>query len=298
MAAMAMVAAAGGVLSSCAATSRSHLVSNPIEQGGGGGGGRGPATCAKAAGDGVSRISGRRGARLEALAVDGCNNATCRFAIARDSARGEEVDGGGQDEKRETAEGEDMERGFIRLMACQSDRGRRGGLGGRHVANAWRPVVRFPAGQFSFPHPSSAPYPATATSANHLNRVIDRLLTSGMGRRRPRPNLSSRSQWEDDDGTTVQAEPLDLSEENIHSVLLEARTELLQIFDTSVGITGTAELADLDGPFVTIRLKGRFWHQRSVVLARLANYMKKRIPEILEVEIEDDGQLSDSPENF
>ena len=42
--------------------------------------------------------------------------------------------------------------------------------------------------------------------------------------------------------------------------------------------TGVAELAEVDGPFVKIRLKGRFWHERSLVLARLGNYLKQRIP--------------------
>ncbi|XP_076917714.1 uncharacterized protein LOC143577875 [Bidens hawaiensis] len=70
------------------------------------------------------------------------------------------------------------------------------------------------------------------------------------------------------------------------------------IFDTEVGMTGVAELAEVDGPFVKIRLKGRFWHERSLVLARLGNYLKERIPEILEVDIEDEKQLDDSPENF
>ncbi|KVI10587.1 hypothetical protein Ccrd_011021 [Cynara cardunculus var. scolymus] len=70
------------------------------------------------------------------------------------------------------------------------------------------------------------------------------------------------------------------------------------LFDTSVGMTGVAELSEVDGPFVKIRLKGRFWHERSLVLARLGNYMKERIPEILEVDIEDEKQLDDSPENF
>ncbi|KAI3809665.1 hypothetical protein L1987_19262 [Smallanthus sonchifolius] len=70
------------------------------------------------------------------------------------------------------------------------------------------------------------------------------------------------------------------------------------IFDTSVGMTGVAELAEVDGPFVKIRLKGRFWHERSLVLARLGNYLKERISEILEVDIEDEKQLDDSPENF
>ncbi|WOK95417.1 hypothetical protein Cni_G04124 [Canna indica] len=71
-----------------------------------------------------------------------------------------------------------------------------------------------------------------------------------------------------------------------------------QIFDVSVGMTGEVDLAELDGPFVKIRLKGKFWHKRSTVLARISNYLKIRIPEILEVDIEDEKQLDDSPENF
>ncbi|KAH7512231.1 uncharacterized protein LOC107432250 [Ziziphus jujuba] len=93
-------------------------------------------------------------------------------------------------------------------------------------------------------------------------------------------------------------EPLDLTEDNIRQVLADARVELGQLFDDSVGITGQVELAELDGPFVKISLKGRFWHKRSTVVARLGNYLKQRIPEILEVDIEDEKQLDDSPENF
>ncbi|KAH8522513.1 hypothetical protein H0E87_003234 [Populus deltoides] len=99
----------------------------------------------------------------------------------------------------------------------------------------------------------------------------------------------------------VPLPPLDLTEENVKQVLVDARAEasiLGQIFDTSVGITGQVELAELDGPFVVISLKGRFWHERSMVVARIGNYLKQRIPEILEVEIEDEKQLDDSPENF
>ncbi|CAJ1883521.1 unnamed protein product [Sphenostylis stenocarpa] len=92
--------------------------------------------------------------------------------------------------------------------------------------------------------------------------------------------------------------PLDLTENNVSQVLEDARQELGQIFDTSVGMTGVVELADLDGPFVKLSLRGRFWHKRSTVLARIANYLKQRIPEILEVDIEDEKQLDDSPENF
>ncbi|XP_057796086.1 uncharacterized protein LOC131012193 isoform X2 [Salvia miltiorrhiza] len=97
---------------------------------------------------------------------------------------------------------------------------------------------------------------------------------------------------------SASSAPLDLTEENIEQVLTDAKTELGQLFDTSVNITGKVELAELDGPYVKIRLSGRFWHKRSTVLARLGNYLKQRIPEILEVDIEDEKQLDDSPANF
>lgn len=101
--------------------------------------------------------------------------------------------------------------------------------------------------------------------------------------------------------------PLDLTEDNVRQALEDARQELSQIFDTSVGMTGkvsiiwlllgsfwfvdncngttqhnlisgVVELADLDGPFVKLSLRGRFWHKRSTVVARIANYLKQRIP--------------------
>ncbi|KAL4555282.1 hypothetical protein LXL04_037897 [Taraxacum kok-saghyz] len=71
---------------------------------------------------------------------------------------------------------------------------------------------------------------------------------------------------------------LDLTEDNVKLALDDARTKFSHLFDTSVGMTGVAELAEVDGPFVKIRLKGRFWHERSLVLARLGNYLKQRIP--------------------
>ncbi|KAJ0965252.1 hypothetical protein J5N97_026390 [Dioscorea zingiberensis] len=91
---------------------------------------------------------------------------------------------------------------------------------------------------------------------------------------------------------------LDLTEDNIRRVLVDARSELAQIFDASVGITGQVDLAEVDGPFVKLSLKGRFWHKRVTVLERIGTYLKNRIPEILEVEIEDEKQFDDSPENF
>ncbi|XP_059661316.1 uncharacterized protein LOC132307535 isoform X2 [Cornus florida] len=78
---------------------------------------------------------------------------------------------------------------------------------------------------------------------------------------------------------SASLQPLDLTEDNVKQVLEDARLKFPQIFDSSdVGITGEAKLAELDGPFVKISLKGRFWHERSTVLARLANYLKQRIP--------------------
>ncbi|KAJ9154055.1 hypothetical protein P3X46_027433 [Hevea brasiliensis] len=114
-------------------------------------------------------------------------------------------------------------------------------------------------------------------------------------------------------GGGVPLPPLDLTEDNIRQVIADARVEerivswtlvlrylsetrrvhlhFGQLFDTSVGMT--AELAELDGYFVKISLRGRLWHKTAAVLARLGNYLKQRIP----VDIEDEKQL-DSPENF
>ncbi|KAM0882276.1 hypothetical protein ACQ4PT_032386 [Festuca glaucescens] len=88
---------------------------------------------------------------------------------------------------------------------------------------------------------------------------------------------------------------LDLTEDNVRQAIEDAKAELAQLFDTSVGMTGQVDLAELDGPFVKLRLKGKFWHTRATVVARIGNYLKNRIPEILEVEIEDESQLDDSP---
>lgn len=94
------------------------------------------------------------------------------------------------------------------------------------------------------------------------------MTTSGKQRRKLKP-LSA---------TLSSPQPLDLTEDNVRQVLVDARTELGMLFDTSVGMTGIVELAELDGPYVKISLKGRFWHTRSNVLARIGNYLKHRIP--------------------
>ena len=43
-------------------------------------------------------------------------------------------------------------------------------------------------------------------------------------------------------------------------------------------VAGQVDLAELDGPFVKLRLKGKFWHTRATVVARIGNYLKNRIP--------------------
>jgi len=48
----------------------------------------------------------------------------------------------------------------------------------------------------------------------------------------------------------------------------------------------------MDGPTVILRLKGRFWHQRTTVLERVGNYLQQRIPEIIDVTVEDEWQLT------
>lgn len=137
----------------------------------------------------------------------------------------------------------------------------------------------------------------SAKFSNHVGNVGVRRLESVSWRRLERGILrrSGATGW---GGSNEVVEPLDLTEANVEQVLLDARSELLQLFDVSVGITGVVQLVELDGPFVKLRLTGRFWHERSMVLARVANYLRKRIPEIVEVEIEDESQLDDSAANF
>ena len=91
---------------------------------------------------------------------------------------------------------------------------------------------------------------------------------------------------------------LELSEENVLGILSACREEIGTLFgytaeNRGVGITGGVDFVELDGPSVVIRLKGRFWHQRTTVLDRVANYLQQRIPEIIDVTVEDEWQLTD-----
>lgn len=91
---------------------------------------------------------------------------------------------------------------------------------------------------------------------------------------------------------------LELSEDNVLAILSACREEIGTLFgytaeNRGVGITGGVDFVELDGPSVVIRLKGRFWHQRTTVLDRVANYLQQRIPEIIDVMVEDEWQLTD-----
>jgi hypothetical protein len=91
---------------------------------------------------------------------------------------------------------------------------------------------------------------------------------------------------------------LDFDEETVLGLLSACRTELGTLFGYSeenrgVGITGSVEYVEIDGGTVVLSLAGRYWHQRTTVLDRVANYLQQRIPEIIEVVVDDPYQLSD-----
>ena len=81
-------------------------------------------------------------------------------------------------------------------------------------------------------------------------------------------------------------------------VLSACREELGTLFgytaeNRGVGITGGVDYFGLDGPTVILSLKGRYWHQRTAVLERVGNYLQQRIPEIVDVTVDDPYQLTD-----
>jgi hypothetical protein len=94
-------------------------------------------------------------------------------------------------------------------------------------------------------------------------------------------------------------EGLVLTEENVEAVLVDCRAELGTLFgyleeNRGVGITGTVDFVELEGPTVVVELNGRFWHQKQLVLDRIASFIQARIPECVEVVPSDPSQLSDA----
>jgi hypothetical protein len=70
-----------------------------------------------------------------------------------------------------------------------------------------------------------------------------------------------------------------------------------QAENRGVGITGGVDFVELDGPTVVLHLKGRFWHQRPTVLKRVGAYLMARIPEIVDVIVADEYELTDEANN-
>eukprot|EP00746_Dinoflagellata_sp_MGD_P021853 gnl/MRDRNA2_/MRDRNA2_151047_c0_seq1.p1 gnl/MRDRNA2_/MRDRNA2_151047_c0~~gnl/MRDRNA2_/MRDRNA2_151047_c0_seq1.p1 ORF type:complete len:220 (-),score=40.88 gnl/MRDRNA2_/MRDRNA2_151047_c0_seq1:43-702(-) len=95
---------------------------------------------------------------------------------------------------------------------------------------------------------------------------------------------------------------LEITEENVEKVLEECRETLGVMFDNAenrkVGITGKVDFVELDGPVVVVRLRGRFWHKRETVLARVASFLQERIEDIADVEIEDPAQLEEKNNKY
>ncbi|OVA04721.1 hypothetical protein BVC80_1719g52 [Macleaya cordata] len=157
--------------------------------------------------------------------------------------------------------------------------------------------------------PSYSSLSSTTIPSSHLSSssikipplLIDKRRRTRKGEIRRSSSNSNRRKGRNGGRMMISAAlpPLDLTEDNVKQVLEDARTEAkMYVFMYIQSSLGVAELSEVDGPFVKISLRGRFWHERSMVLARLGNYLKQRIPEILEVDIEDEKQLDDSPENF
>ena len=95
---------------------------------------------------------------------------------------------------------------------------------------------------------------------------------------------------------------LPLSEENVQAVLAACRADIGTMFgytaeNRGVGITGGVDFVDFDGPTVILKLHGRFWHQRPTVLNRVGKYIQGRIPEVIDVMVEDPYELTDEANN-
>ncbi|KAG8460093.1 hypothetical protein KFE25_014238 [Diacronema lutheri] len=92
--------------------------------------------------------------------------------------------------------------------------------------------------------------------------------------------------------------PLPCTEGNLLEVLQLCRESNDDMFGchercAAIGITGDVQLVDIEGPFVTIGLSGRFWHRRRTVLQRVGAFVSQRIPEIVEITLADPAMAED-----
>lgn len=99
-------------------------------------------------------------------------------------------------------------------------------------------------------------------------------------------------------GMMMRLEPMECSEANVEIALDEFRKaakEMIGIHEraASIGITGDISVADVDGPFVTLQLSGKFWHKRETVMRNAAAWLQQRIPELADVSPADERTLLD-----
>ena len=79
--------------------------------------------------------------------------------------------------------------------------------------------------------------------------------------------------------------------------LLTVYKRNLELRETICIQTIGVDFVDFDGPSVILKLHGRFWHQRPTVLNRVGKYIQGRIPEVVDVMVEDPYELTDEANN-
>ena len=89
---------------------------------------------------------------------------------------------------------------------------------------------------------------------------------------------------------TMLEEPQVCTEENVAAALADFKAEAVSMFGchpaaAAIGITGDIQMTSMDGPFVTVKLVGRFWHRRKTVLTNAEAYVRRRIPEVVEIDV-------------
>jgi len=89
-----------------------------------------------------------------------------------------------------------------------------------------------------------------------------------------------------------------LTEANVQSALEDFREAAVSMFgchreSAAIGVTGDLRIVALDGPVVVVAFEGRFWHRRETVLANFATFLRRRIPEIADIDVSDDDDLVD-----
>lgn len=91
---------------------------------------------------------------------------------------------------------------------------------------------------------------------------------------------------------------LPCTEENVLLVLDEFQNAAASMFGrhaaaAEIGISGTIDLVEIDGPVILVQLSGRFWHRRETVLRNADTFVRSKIPEVIAVDVVDPDDLLD-----